>query len=229
VNPFPTELFRLGPLVITDTVLTTLALSVLLLGGGLLVVGTRRLRPVAELVYDFLESAVKDLSQVDVSALVPLIVTQWVFIGTANLAGLVPGVASPTRDLALSAALALISFVAGHAWALKTQGLRYLRTYVQPNPLLLPFNIIGELSRTLALALRLFGNMLSGGLIVAIVVYLAGLLLPVPLMMLSLLTGLVQAYIFGVLTLVFAVSSLATATRPRQSSPTPSPPPGGSA
>lgn len=225
MNPFPTELFRLGPLVITDTVLTTLALSVLLLAAGLVVVRIERLRPVSELVYDSLETAVKDLSQVDVAALVPLILTQWVFIGTANLVGLVPGVASPTRDLSVSAALALISFVAGHAWALKTQGLRYLRTYVQPNPLMLPFNIIGELSRTLALALRLFGNMLSGGLIVAIVVYVAGLLLPVPLMMLSLLTGVVQAYIFGVLTLVFAVSSLATATRPKP--PTPSPAPGG--
>jgi hypothetical protein len=77
----------------------------------------------------------------------------------------------------------------------------------------LPFNIIGELSRTVALALRLFGNMLSGALIGAIIVYLAGLLLPVPLMMLSVLTSLVQAYIFGVLTLVFAVSSVETVSR----------------
>lgn len=214
MNPFPSELFRLGPLVITDTVPVTLVLSVLLVVVGRVVVSSKRLRPGAEIVYDFLETSVKDLSQRDVTPLVPLILTQWLFIGLANLAGIVPGVASPTRDLGLAAALALIAFVAGHAWAARTQGLRYLRTYVEPNPILLPFNIIGELSRTLALALRLFGNMLSGTLIGAIILYLAGLLVPVPLLALSLLTGVVQAYIFGVLTLVFAVSSLATATRP---------------
>lgn len=221
MNPFPTELFRLGPLVITDTVVTTLVLSVLLVVGGRVVVGSKRLRPGAEVVYDFLETAVTDLSHRDVTPLVPLILTQWLFIGLANLIGLVPEVASPTRDLGLAAALALVAFVAGHVWAARTQGLAYLRTYVQPNPILLPFNIIGELSRTLALALRLFGNMLSGTLVGAIVLYLAGLLLPVPLLMLSLLTGVVQAYIFGVLTLVFAVSSLATATRPPKKGPTP--------
>jgi F-type H+-transporting ATPase subunit a len=222
MNPFPSELFRVGPVVITDTVLTTLALSVLLVVLGRVVVTSRRLRPAAEIVYDFLETAVTDLSHRDVTPLVPLILTQWLFIGVANLAGIVPEVASPTRDLSLAAALALIAFVAGHVWAAKAQGLRYLRTYVEPSPILLPFNVIGELSRTLALALRLFGNMLSGTLIGAIILYLAGLLVPVPLLMLGLLTGVVQAYIFGVLTLVFAVSSLATATRPPKPPATPS-------
>ena len=89
----------------------------------------------------------------------------------------------------------------------------FLLKYLEPNPLLLPFNIIGEASRTVALALRLFGNMLSGTLVGAIFVYLAGLLIPVPLMLLSALTAVVQAYIFGVLTLVFAASSLETAGR----------------
>ncbi len=108
----------------------------------------------------------------------------------------------------VAAALAAVSFSAGHIHALRTRGLAYLKQYIEPSPFLLPFNIIGEVSRTIALALRLFGNMLSGHLIVAIIVYVAGLLLPVPLMLLGVLTGLVQAYIFGVLTLVFAASSV---------------------
>ena len=87
---------------------------------------------------------------------------------------------------------------------------------MEPTPLLLPLNVIGELSRTFALALRLFGNMLSGTLVSAIVLYVAGLLVPVPLMLLSVLTSVVQAYIFGVLTLVFAASSLQSASTPKK-------------
>lgn len=115
-----------------------------------------------------------------------------------------------------------IAFVAGHVYAAYVQGVSYLRHYLEPHPFLLPFNIIGELSRTLALSLRLFGNMLSGHLILAILVYLVGFLLPVPLMLLSVLTGVVQAYIFGVLTLVFAVSSVTVARRGEADSPGPS-------
>ncbi len=111
--------------------------------------------------------------------------------------------------------MAAIAFVAGHVHAYRKRGLSYLRQYISPNPLLLPLNILGEATRTLALALRLFGNMLSGTLVGAIVVALAGLLVPVPLMLLSVLTAVVQAYIFGVLTLVFAASSLETAERSR--------------
>jgi F-type H+-transporting ATPase subunit a len=127
-----------------------------------------------------------------------------------------PGVASPTRDLSLTAALALVSFSSGHIHAIRVHGVSYLRHYIEPSPFLLPFNVIGEIGRTIALALRLFGNMLSGHLVIAIVLYLAGLLLPVPLMLLGVLTGLVQAYIFGVLTLVFAASSLREAERRMQ-------------
>lgn len=211
--PFPIPLFNLGPFVVTDVVVVTLILSALLVLVGWVLRRVERTRLAVELAYEALEHAVVDMVSVDARPLVPLIVTLWLFIGAANLVGLVPGVLSPTRDLSLTAALALISFSAGHIYALRTRGLRYLRQYIEPHPLLLPFNIIGELSRTVALALRLFGNMLSGSLIGAIIVYLAGLLLPVPLMFLSVLTSLVQAYIFGVLTLVFAVSSVETVSR----------------
>lgn len=215
--PFPGEVFHIGPVVVTDTVIVSLILSLVLVLGGRVLIAFPRSRRVLEIIYEVLEQSVQGMVSADVRPLVPLILTQWLFIGLANLTGLAPGVASPTRDLALTVALALIAFVAGHVYAFKSQGVRYLKQYIEPSPFLLPFNIIGELSRTVALALRLFGNMLSGALVGAIIVYLAGLLLPVPLMLLTVLTSLVQAYIFGVLTLVFAASSLETASRRKQS------------
>jgi len=211
MKPFPLELFRIGAFSVTDVELISLLLSLLIVLGLRLLMAFQSSREVLEVLYELLDGTVRKMTTADVGALVPLVLTQWVFIGLANLIGLVPGVLSPTRDLSLAVALAAISFVAGHVVAFRQHGLRHLRHYIEPNPLLFPFNVIGEISRTVALALRLFGNMLSGTLVGAIFVYLAGFLVPVPLMLLSALTAVVQAYIFGVLTLVFAASSLETA------------------
>lgn len=211
MNPFPRILFHLGPLGITDTVVVSVILSALLVIGLRLAVTTPRTRLVLEIAYDALESSVRGMSSVDTRPFVPLVLTIWLFVGAANLIGLVPGVSSPTRDLSLASALAMIAFFAGHYFAARKLGVRYLRQYLQPSPFLLPFNIIGEISRTIALALRLFGNMLSGHLISAIMLLIVGLLVPIPLMLLGVLTDVVQAYIFGVLTLVFATSSLEAA------------------
>ncbi|HJK94728.1 MAG TPA: F0F1 ATP synthase subunit A [Polyangiaceae bacterium LLY-WYZ-15_(1-7)] len=205
---FARDLLELGPLTITDTLVVSLALSVLLAGLGAIAMRFPGPREVLEVAYETLERSVREMVAVDAGPLVPLVLTLWAFILSANLVGLLPLVSSPTRDLSITTALALISFFAGHVFAFRQQGWRYLKHYLKPNPLMLPFNIIGELSRTLALALRLFGNILSGELIAAILLYVAGLLLPVPLMLLSVLTAVVQAYIFGVLTLVFAASSV---------------------
>ena len=213
MNPFAQPLFHIGPLVVTDTMLVSLVLTVVLLVGLRAAMFVRRARIALELGYDLLERSITRMTTERMAPLVPLVLTQWLFIGVANLVGLLPGVGSPTRDPAVAAALAAVAFLAGHVHAIRTRGLGYLRHYIEPNPLLLPFNILGELSRTIALALRLFGNMLSGNLIGAIIVYLAGLLVPVPLMLLSVLTALVQAYIFGVLTLVFAASSVESSGR----------------
>lgn len=209
--PFPHELLRAGPLVITDTMLMSLLVALVLVIGLRVAMAFEPARDVLAIVYDFLDQQVRTLTPVDVGPLVPLVLTLWLFIALANLLGVVPHLASPTRDLGVTAALAAIAFLAGHVHAIHARGLAYLRAYLDPSPILLPFNIIGELSRTIALALRLFGNMLSAALVGAIVVYLAGLLVPVPLLLLDVLTSLVQAYIFGVLTLVFAAGSLESA------------------
>lgn len=208
---FPRALLEIGALTITDTLVASVALTVLIALAAALLVRFPRTREPLMFIYADLERSIQGMMSADARLLTPLVLTQWLFLGVANLIGIVPGVSSPTRDVSVTVALALVAFGAGHYFGLRTQGIAYLRQYIQPNPLLLPFNLIGEVSRTVAMALRLFGNMLSGTLVVAIVAYLAGLLLPVPLMLLSVLTAVVQAYIFGVLTLVFSAGSMEAA------------------
>jgi F-type H+-transporting ATPase subunit a len=205
---FPQEVLRWGPIVLTDTLLASFGLSIFLAASSWVCLRFERTREVLEVIYEFLEDAIERMVSVDAGPLIPLVLTQWIFILAANLAGLVPGLSSPTRDLSLVAALAAVAWIASHVFAIQREGWRYLRHYAEPHPLLLPFNLFGEVSRTIALALRLFGNMLSSTLIGAVVLYLAGFLVPLPLMLLSVLTSVVQAYIFGVLTLVFSASAL---------------------
>ena len=123
---------------------------------------------------------------------------------------------SPTADFSTTAALAVIVFLAVPFYGIRARGFRgYLRHYLEPSPLLLPFEIITEFSRTLALAVRLFGNVMSEELIIAVLLLLAGLLVPVPMMMLAVLTGVVQAYIFAVLTVVY-LSAAVRAAQPQR-------------
>ena len=215
---FPFELLRLGPLSLSDTALTSLGVSALLVLAALLVRRRPGPRQALELVFEGLERSLQSMVSIDASPIIPLILTQWLFIGLANLIGLLPLVGSPTRDLAVTAALAAFALGAGHWHAFRARGASYLRQYLEPIPLLLPLNVLGELSRTLALALRLFGNVFSGELLAAILLWVAGLLLPVPLLLLSVIASVVQAYLFGVLTLVFTASALQAGSLPRPAS-----------
>jgi F-type H+-transporting ATPase subunit a len=134
-------------------------------------------------------------------------------VAAANLGTLIPGFEPPTSSLSTTAALAACVFIAVPWFGIRNQGLGgYLKTYTEPTLLMLPFNIISELSRTLALAVRLFGNMMSGGLIVAILISITPLLFPIVMTALGLLTGMVQAYIFTILAAVY----IAAATTPPQ-------------
>jgi F-type H+-transporting ATPase subunit a len=139
----------------------------------------------------------------------------FLFIALSNIGSLIPGFEPPTSSLSTTAALALCVFVAVPLFGIREQGLRgYLKTYTEPTVLMLPFNIISELSRTLALAVRLFGNMMSGGLIVAILLTITPFLFPVVMTALGLLTGLVQAYIFTILAAVYIAAATTTQRRP---------------
>lgn len=149
-----------------------------------------------------------------VAGVLPFIATLWLFILACNLIGLVPGLASPTGDLSVTAALALIVFVAVHAYGIRAAGVRaYLRHYLAPSPILLPFALVSEITRTLALAIRLFGNIMSLEMAAMLVLLVAGLLVPVPLLLLHVVEALVQAYIFGMLALIYIGSAL-EASRP---------------
>lgn len=140
----------------------------------------------------------------------PFIGTLFLFIAVSNLLAIIPGYKPPTGSLSTTAALAVCVFFAVPAYSIYERGmLAYLKTYVRPNPFMLPFNIIGDLSRTLALAVRLFGNIMSGTVIVAILISIAPLFFPVLLQALGLLTGMVQAYIFAILAAVYISAAAA--------------------
>jgi F-type H+-transporting ATPase subunit a len=144
--------------------------------------------------------------------------TLFVFVAAASICTVIPGYDPPTASLSTTAALALSVFVAVPFFGIEEQGvLNYLKSYATPTPMMLPFNIISELSRTLALAIRLFGNMMSGAMIVAILLTITPFIFPIVMTMLGQLTGMVQAYIFSILAAVY----IAAATRVRKPKPQP--------
>ena len=148
--------------------------------------------------------------------------TLFLFVALAALCTVIPGYDPPTASLSTTAALALCVFGAVPMFGIKEQGLGgYLKSYVQPTVIMLPFNIISELSRTLALAVRLFGNMMSGAMIIAILLTITPFLFPIIMTALGLLTGMVQAYIFSILAAVY----IAAATRKSKPKPKPQPEP----
>ncbi len=139
----------------------------------------------------------------------PFLGSLFIFILFSNLLAVVPGYRPPTGSLSTAAALAGCVFIAVPYWGIKRQGLSgYLKLYLQPSVIMLPFNIVGELSRTLALAVRLFGNIMSGSMIGAILLIVAPLFFPVIMNLLGLIIGVIQAYIFAVLAAVYTAAAI---------------------
>jgi F-type H+-transporting ATPase subunit a len=209
--------FRIGPVPVAGQVLTTWLLMALLAGGSFL--ATRRLRPLPsprqaalEVLVDAIATQIRDTMRTDPAPYLPLIGTLFLFILAANWSSLLPGIDPPTAHLETDAALALIVFCASVWFGVRTIGpWRYLATFARPTLLMLPLNLAETITRSFSLMVRLFGNVMSGVFVVGIVLSLAGLLVPVPLMALDLLTGAVQAYIFSVLAMVFIGGALAEA------------------
>ncbi len=208
------SVFRLGPVTITATVITTWAIMAAL--GIFASIFTRRLpvtpgtlQTALEGIVTTIENSIANVAPQHSRQLIPFIGTLWIFLVIANLAGLIPGVHSPTRDLSATAALALLVFLSTHLYGIRDQGLKsYLRHYLAPNPVLLPFHIISEITRTIALAIRLFGNMMSLEMAALLILMVAGFLAPIPILMLHIIEALVQAYIFGMLALIYVASNL---------------------
>ena len=204
----------IGGLTLSDTVLTTWGvMAVLVLGSWL---ATRRLsltpgpvQTVVEGIIEAISNAIAGMQAQYANTLLPLIATLWIFLVAINLTGLIPGLHAPSEDLSFTSALAVIVFVSVHWYGIRISGLKaYLRHYLSPTPVMLPFHLLSEITRTLALALRLFGNMMSLSLAALLVLMVAGFLVPVPLLMLHLVEALVQAYIFGMLALIYIASGL---------------------
>jgi F-type H+-transporting ATPase subunit a len=204
-----TVVFHLGPVPITRPVVTTwLIIAVLSVLARLV---TRRLQRVPDARQAVLESLVtaitKQIEEVirkDPRPFIPLLGTLFIFLVVANLSGLVPGLQAPTSRIETPAALALIVFFSVHYFGARSRGLRgYLVSFAKPRLIMLPLNVLSEITRTFSLMVRLFGNVMSGEFVIGLVVALAGLFVPIPLMVLEIVVGLVQAYIFTVLATVF--------------------------
>jgi F-type H+-transporting ATPase subunit a len=161
-----------------------------------------------EIIVSRIRSQIAEASGGNPDRYLPFVGTLFLFIVVCNVLDAVPGFKAPTASLTTTAALATCVFVAVPVFGIARQGVaEYFRQYVHPTPLMLPFHVIGELSRTLALAVRLFGNITSGSLIVAIVLSIAPLFFPVVMQALGLLIGVIQAYVFAILALVYIASA----------------------
>jgi len=216
MNPLGAEtLFHIGPLAISATVITTWGVMLLLWLLSMTLLRGLQLQPrgwqtAAEGVVGVIESSISQvLSPEQTRQVLPFVATLWIFLVLANLIGLIPGLHSPTGDLSATSALALLVFLSVHWFGIRANGLRlYLRHYLQPTPLLLPFHLISEVTRTVALAVRLFGNIMSLEMAALLILWVAGLLAPVPILMLHIVEALVQAYIFGMLALIYIAGGL---------------------
>jgi F-type H+-transporting ATPase subunit a len=211
-----TTLFHLGPLAITRPVVTTWAIIAVLILVSWLVTRRLKLHPdrrqtVLELIVTGIMTQIDQVIRKNPRPFLPLLGTLFIFLVAANLSGILPGVEAPTGKLETPAALALIVFVAVHYFGVRARGfLGYLASFAKPKLIMLPLNIVSEVTRTFSLMVRLFGNVMSGEFVIALVVALAGLFVPIPLMALEILVGLVQAYIFTVLATVFIGAAVDT-------------------
>lgn len=170
--------------------------------------GIGRGQNILEAIVSLIERQIRDVSDQDPKPFLAFVGTLFLFICLSNVLGIVPGYRPPTGSLSTTAALAVCVFVAVPVFGIRRQGLRrYLGQYLQPSIVMLPFTIIGELSRTLALAVRLFGNVMSGTVIAALLLGVAPLIFPVVAQMFGLLIGVIQAYIFAILAMVYIASA----------------------
>jgi F-type H+-transporting ATPase subunit a len=168
-----------------------------------------RRQAVLELIVTGIMAQIQEVIRKDPRPFLPILGTLFIFLVAANLSGVLPGVEAPTGKLETPAALALIVFASLHFFGVRARGpLGYLASFAKPKLVMLPLNIVAEVTRTFSLMVRLFGNVMSGEFIIALILALAGLFVPIPLMALEILVGVVQAYIFTILATVFIGSAV---------------------
>jgi len=225
LSPDEVIFWQHGMLKLNATIAFTWALMLVLVVGSKLV--TRKLsreltrsrwQNLLEIVVTGIEKQIEDIGLGQSRPYIGFLGTLFLFVAAASLCTIIPGFQAPTSSLSTTAALALCVFVAVPLFGIEQQGLGgYLRSYMQPTFIMLPFNIISELSRTLALAVRLFGNMMSGAMIIGILLTITPFVFPIAMTALGLLTGMVQSYIFSVLAAVYIAAAVRTRQLPTQS------------
>jgi F-type H+-transporting ATPase subunit a len=206
----PCVVFTVGPLQVTSTVVNTWVM-ILLIGVATFLIGRNlKVRPggiqnALEWLVEAIEGLIHKMVGVeDTTIFLPMVGTLAFFVGTANLLGLLPGLACPTPDINTPLAMALVVFFTVPYYGIRTRGLgKYLKHYVEPIFLMLPIEIASEIARTFSLTFRLFGNILGEEIIISILFIVAPFVVPVPMMLFSIFTGLLQAYIFTLLTCVY--------------------------
>lgn len=207
-------LFQLGPIPITQAVITTWAIMALLVLGAFALTRQLSLQPTRrqaalELIVATLDTQIEETTGAKPAPYRGFIGTLFILILVANWSSLVPGLEPPTANLETDAALAVLVFLSVIWFGVRAGGVGgYLKSFAAPNIVMIPLNILESVTRVFSMFVRLFGNVMSGVFIIGIVASLAGLLVPIPLMALDLLTGLVQAYIFAVLAMVFIAAAV---------------------
>ena len=213
-------LFHIGPVPISQPVVTTWVIMAALVAASLLVTRhlTRmpgRLQVLLEMMLSMFENQIRDTMRAEPSPYLPLITTLFLYILVANWSAMLPGIEPPTAHIETDAALGAIVFFAVIVYGIRARGpLGYLKSFAEPSFVMVPLNFAETLTRIFSMIVRLFGNMMSGVVVIGVVLSLAGLLIPIPLMALHLLTGAIQAYIFTVLAMVFIGSAVAGAPEP---------------
>jgi F-type H+-transporting ATPase subunit a len=198
-----------GTIVTTWAMMAAMTLAAKLMTRKLVCVGDiSRWQNALEIIVTGLESQIADVGLRQPEKYLAFLGTLFLFVASASLLTIIPGFQPPTGSLSTTAALSLCVFLAVPWFGISGQGVvGYLKTYASPTFIMLPFNIISELSRTLALAVRLFGNMMSGAMIIGILLTITPLLFPIVMTALGLLTGMVQAYIFSILAAVYIAAA----------------------
>jgi F-type H+-transporting ATPase subunit a len=167
------------------------------------------LQTLLEGIVSIMESSIAAVLPDKALLLLPFIGTLWIYIIVSNLVGVIPHLHAPTGSLSVTSGLALLVFLSVHWFGIRSEGiLRYFKHYLSPTPIMLPFHLLSEVTRTVALAIRLFGNIMSLEMAALLVLLVAGLLVPVPLLKLHIVESLVQAYIFGMLALIYVAGAM---------------------
>lgn len=215
ISPDEKIFWEYGFMHLNLTIVTTWALMILLVVGAWLItrnlkaeIKTTRWQNVLEMLVLMIRDQIKEVGLKKPEKYMGFIGTLFLFIAVSNLLTIVPWYEAPTASLSTTTALALSVFIAVPVFGIIEGGLKnYLRSYLQPNFIMLPFNIISEISRTLALAMRLFGNIMSGGLIATVLISIAPFFFPMVMSAFGLLTGMIQAYIFAILATVYIAAA----------------------